>query len=53
MLIESINSSFNVSRHFGKFVSFWSSIGTIRKKGENIDNVLDRGPSSVWVLDVG
>ena len=49
MLIESIKSSFRVSRHFGRFVVFLSSIGTIRKKGEKIDNVLDKGPSSVCV----
>ena len=47
MLIESINSSFSASKHFGRLVCLLSSNGTILKKGENTDKCLDNGPNKV------
>jgi hypothetical protein len=45
ILIESINSSFSVSKHFGRLVCLLSSNGTMLKKGEKIDKCLDNGPN--------
>ena len=47
VLIESVNSSFSISKHFGKLVGLLSSNGTISKKGENTDKRLDKGPSKL------